>query len=65
MVTRPTDIASSFGKFGWDGGLGTPWYSDPQEDMVTILMTQAVWTSANRPAVCRDFWTLAYQAVDD
>ena len=28
------------GRFGWDGGFGTSWSSDPKEDMVTILMTQ-------------------------
>ena len=35
------------------------------EDMVTILMTQRAWTSPSPPDVCRDFWTLAYQAIDD
>ena len=28
-------------------------------------MTQRNWTSPNPPPVCRDFWTLAYQAIDD
>jgi hypothetical protein len=45
--------------------LGTSWYSDPREDMVGILLTQRAWTSPNPPEVCRDFWTLAYQAIDD
>ncbi len=65
VVTRRDDVAGPVGKFGWDGGLGTSWYSDPQEDMVTILMTQGAWTSPNPPDVCRDFWTSAYQAIDD
>jgi CubicO group peptidase (beta-lactamase class C family) len=65
VVTKPGDPAASVGKFGWDGGLGTSWYSDPQEDMMTILLTQGAWTSPNPPNVCRDFWTLAYQAIDD
>ncbi|HEX7970010.1 MAG TPA: serine hydrolase domain-containing protein, partial [Stellaceae bacterium] len=64
VVTRRDDLAAPVGKFGWDGGLGTSWYSDPQEDMVTILMTQRAWTSPNPPDVCRDFWTSAYQAID-
>ena len=38
---------------------------DPQEEMVTILMTQRAWTSPSPPDVCRDFWTSAYQAIDD
>ncbi len=53
------------GSYGWDGGLGTLWRSDPREDMVTILMTQRAWTSPSPPPVCLDFWTSAYQAIDD
>jgi CubicO group peptidase (beta-lactamase class C family) len=65
IVTKRVDLAGPVGKFGWDGGLGTSWYSDPQEDMVTILLTQRAWTSPSPPNVCLDFWTLAYQAIDD
>ena len=65
VITRRDDIASTVGKYGWDGGLGTSWYSDPAEEMVTILMTQCAWASPSPPTVCRDFWTLAYQAIDD
>jgi CubicO group peptidase (beta-lactamase class C family) len=65
VVTRRDDVAGAVGRFGWDGGLGTSWYSDPQEEMVTILMTQRLWTSPSPPGVCLDFWTSAYQAIDD
>jgi CubicO group peptidase (beta-lactamase class C family) len=65
VVTRRDDVAAVPGRFGWDGGLGTSWYSDPREDMVTILMTQRAWTSPSPPDVCLDFWTSAYQAIDD
>ncbi len=65
VVTRRDDVAGPVGRFGWDGGLGTSWYSDPREGMVTILMTQRAWTSASPPGVCLDFWTSAYQAIDD
>jgi len=51
--------------FGWDGGYGTSWYADPREDITGILMTQRVWDSPVAPAVNRDFWTSAYQAIDD
>jgi hypothetical protein len=33
--------------------------------MTGILMTQRVWDSPVAPAVNRDFWTSAYQAIDD
>lgn len=65
VVTRRDDVAAVPGRYGWDGGLGTSWYSDPREDMVTILMTQRAWTSPGPPDVCLDFWTSAYQAIDD
>ena len=65
MVTRRDDVAAVPGRYGWDGGLGTSWYSDPREEMVTILMTQRAWTSPSPPDVCLDFWTSAYQAIDD
>jgi len=65
VVTRRDDIASVPGRYGWDGGMGTSWYSDPTEEMVTILMTQQSWTSPSPPNVCLDFWTSAYQAIDD
>jgi CubicO group peptidase (beta-lactamase class C family) len=64
IVTRREDVAGSVGKFGWDGGLGTSWCSDPQEEMVGILLTQRAWTSPSPPDVCLDFWTSAYQAID-
>ncbi len=65
MVTRRESVGETVGTFGWDGGLGTSWHSDPSEDMVTILMTQRAWRSASPPEVCLDFWTSAYQAIDD
>jgi CubicO group peptidase (beta-lactamase class C family) len=63
VVTRRDDIAAVPGRYGWDGGMGTSWYSDPKEEMVIILMTQCAWTSPSPPNVY--LWTLAYQAIDD
>ncbi len=65
VVTRREDVAAPVGSYGWDGGLGTSWRSDPSEDMVAILLTQASWTSPVPPRVSRDFRTAAYQAIDD
>ncbi len=65
VVTRRADPTAPVGTFGWDGGLGTSWYTDPQEEMVTILLTQRCWTAPVPPDVQRDFLTLAYQAIDD
>jgi CubicO group peptidase (beta-lactamase class C family) len=64
MITRRDDIAAVPGRYGWDGGFGTSWSSDPHEDMVAVLMVQRLFD----PMVVdlhADFWTLAYQAIDD
>jgi CubicO group peptidase (beta-lactamase class C family) len=64
VVTKRDGVAAVPGRFGWDGGYGTSWSSDPEEDMVAILMTQrAVFPSSS--AAYLDFWTSAYQAIDD
>lgn len=65
VFNRRQDIASTPGKFGWDGGSGTSWYVDPAEELITVLLTQASFTSALAPPYCQDFWTLAYQSIDD
>ena len=65
IVTRRDDVAGVPGRFGWDGGYGTSGYADPTEDMVVILMTQRLWDTASTPVVYLDFWTQAYQSIDD
>ncbi len=64
VVTRRDDLAATPGRFGWDGGYGTSGYSDPEEDMVGILMTQRL-ASPESARIDLDFWTSAYQAIDD
>jgi CubicO group peptidase (beta-lactamase class C family) len=64
IATRRTQH-SSVGSYGWGGGMGTLWENDPQEEMVTILMTQAGQASATPSGVFVDFPTLAYAAIDD
>lgn len=65
VTTRRDSPSDTIGRFGWDGGLGTSWRTDPAEDMVEILLTQCAWTSSLPPKVCLDFWTSAYAAIDD
>lgn len=65
VITRRGDLSEVPGRYGWDGGYGTSWYADPKEDLVGILLTQRVWTSPVPPPVHVDFWTSAYQAIND
>ena len=55
---------ASVGSYGWPGVYGTGWYNDPAEDMTTILMTQRAPAPPGLP-ILLDFWTAAYQAIDD
>jgi CubicO group peptidase (beta-lactamase class C family) len=55
---------ASVGSYGWPGIYGTGWYNDPAEDLITILMIQRLPAPPGLP-ILLDFWTAAYQAIDD
>jgi CubicO group peptidase (beta-lactamase class C family) len=63
LVTRRNDVGAVPGQFGWAGGYGTAWTSDPREEMVAIVMTQLLFPQSM--GIHLDFWTSAYQAIDD
>ena len=64
VITRRSDLPS-VGRFGWDGAFGTSWHVDPKEEMVGILMTQRRPDRLAIPNLTVDFWTSAYQLIDD
>jgi CubicO group peptidase (beta-lactamase class C family) len=64
VVTRRDDVSAVPGQYGWDGGFGTSWRTDPQENMVAILMTQRAEFPLFSP-VYQDFWTSVYASIDD
>ena len=49
------------GRFGWDGGYGTSWYSDPREQFTGILLTQRLMDSPQPPRTITDFWNSVSQ----
>ena len=65
VFTKRDGLANVPGRFGWDGGYGTSWYSDPKEGLTGVLLTQRMMDSPQPPPALVDFWTLAYQAIDD
>ena len=65
ILTRRDEVAGVPGRFGWDGAFSTSMYVDPSEDMVGVLMAQCRPGALRLPAVVLDFWTSAYQAIDD
>lgn len=65
VVNHRDGISATPGQYGWNGGFGTSWNNDPAEEMVAIIMSQRAFTSPIPPDFILDFWTLAYQAIDD
>lgn len=65
VVVRRDQVSAVPGRFGWEGGLGTSWASDPREELIGLLLTQVNWDSPAPPEVWTDFWTSAYQSIDD
>lgn len=65
IVTRRSEVAGGPGRFGWDGAFSTSLYVDPREEMVGVLLAQCRPGALRLPSVVLDFWTSAYQAIDD
>jgi CubicO group peptidase (beta-lactamase class C family) len=69
MMSVPADGASTAATdgsprgYGWDGGSGTTWRTDPVTGLTGILLTQRMMTSPEPPPVSRDFWAAAYAAL--
>jgi len=64
VVTTRNDVADLPGRFGWDGAFGTSWWVDPKEELIGVLMTQRRPDRLALPPLVLDFWTSAYQLVD-
>lgn len=65
VITGRSDVSAVPGRFGWDGAFGTSWWVDPREELVGVLMTQRRPDVLDIPALTLDFWTSAYQLIDD
>jgi CubicO group peptidase (beta-lactamase class C family) len=46
-------------------GFGTSFIVDPAEDMVAIFLVQRLMSGPSDAGLNQDFFTLAYQAIDD
>jgi CubicO group peptidase (beta-lactamase class C family) len=65
VVTGRSDVAGGPGRFGWDGAFGTSWWVDPEESVVGVFLIQRRPDTLSVPASVLDFWTSAYQLIDD
>ena len=60
---KPDGLATRAGRYGWNGGLGSSWWNDPNERLTAIIVTERTFESADPPNVIKDFWKSAYEAV--
>ena len=63
VLTRPDDLTTQAGRYGWNGGLGSSWWNDPNERLTAIILTERTFESPDPPNVIKDFWKSAYEAI--
>jgi len=60
----PTTVPDGMPRgYGWEGGSGTAWRTDPSTGLTGILLTQRMVTSPEPTAIATDFWSCAYAAL--
>ena len=63
VTVEPDEVSATPGRYGWSGGYGTDWFTDPHERLIAIALTQAsgfLWSGA-----LTEFARLAYETPDD
>ncbi len=65
LTTCRDGVAASPGSYGWSGGFGTSFVADRSEDLVAVFLLQRVMNGPEDAGINQDFFTLAYQAIDD
>jgi CubicO group peptidase (beta-lactamase class C family) len=51
------------GAYGWNGGLGSSWVSDPRSGATAILLTPTTFDSPDPPAVHKEVWRAVFGAM--
>ncbi|WP_433306117.1 serine hydrolase domain-containing protein [Actinoplanes sp. CA-030573] len=62
-VSVTPDEISAPGRYGWEGGYGTVWFTDPRRDLIAVALTQTVDFLFNGAA--DEFQRLAAAAAND
>jgi CubicO group peptidase (beta-lactamase class C family) len=52
------------GSFGWGGGFGTSWLTDPGSDRTAIVMTQTMYGSPEPPTLHQDIWRGVFRRAE-
>jgi CubicO group peptidase (beta-lactamase class C family) len=61
VVAESSPDQPARGAFGWNGGFGSSWFSDPANDLTAILLTQREFTSGILDPIHRRFQAAAYR----
>ena len=61
-VSVEPDEVSAPGRYGWDGGYGSTWFNDPNQDLIAIALSQTSDFLFNGGMA--EFWRLAGQPGD-
>jgi CubicO group peptidase (beta-lactamase class C family) len=40
VAVAADEVSTVPGRYGWDGGYGTVWFTDPHRDLIAIAFTQ-------------------------
>jgi CubicO group peptidase (beta-lactamase class C family) len=64
VLVKPDSLATRPGRYGWNGGLGSSWWNDPNEGLTAIILTERAFESADPPGVIKDFWEAAYASAE-
>ena len=51
--------------YGWNGGTGTLWTTDPDDGLTGIVLSTRAMTSPAPPVHVVEFWEAAYGALAD
>ena len=63
VVTDTIPDQPPAGSFGWIGGFGSSWISDPSKDLTMILLTQREFVSASGDPIHQQFRSDSYRAL--
>ncbi len=54
VLVRDTADGRHAGTYGWSGGLGSDWYTDPVDAQIGIVLTNELFNSPELPPLCRE-----------
>jgi CubicO group peptidase (beta-lactamase class C family) len=60
VIHEMTAAGLPAGSYGWNGGLGTSWVTDPASGLIAILLTQTLFTSPAPPSVHQEIWRTVF-----